>query len=123
MNIGSAGLGIHGDWKVELTDIIDRGIYNIFISNGRVSLRLVGLSFSRVRLIAGVIAEESDGVRHMEDAFGGTLEFVDYQKRLVLRVIHEAGDVGANLVEIFLEREERLNLAIALKEAIEDATS
>ena len=122
MKIGLAGLGREDDWTVEIDEIVGANVCGITMSNRQISLQVSPLSMDIITKLAGFLrSNEEQGKFHLPGVFGGKLEFVDYEGRLLIRLVEARKSAGTNLLEITLQTGERNSMTSALDQAIEDA--
>jgi len=123
MNTGLAGTGSEGEWSVELDEVINSlDLYDLTFGNGQFSLQVSGLRLEKIAQLQGILKTiKRDEVFHVHDAFGGRLELVEHDERLIIRIVHPIRSRTANLLQIPLSGAERTKLALALGKAIEDS--
>ena len=125
MSIGLIGFGSERGWRVSVYAIESRDLYGIAIQGGQCLLQAGDLAFARLKELEGFLClnADEDGTFPLQDAFGGKLEFVQDEGRLRLRASQNGRNDFSNLLKVSLCPEDRAALAVALKQAIQDAES
>jgi hypothetical protein len=123
MNVGLLGIGTEKDWIIEIDDLIDLGLYALNISHRRIELRTEGVRFDQFEKLQKFLVTDKE-----EDTFvfctstSAKVEFRLYEGALRLFLWASVQEGNGNMLQVSWPREEYQDFAMALKDAIKDAT-
>ena len=122
MEFGLTGIGREKNWIVEIDSILETNFFGLEFSNQRFCIRIVGLTLDKIKEFHCIL-EVCKIKKHlqMQAAFGGRIEVVNIEGRIMIRIVDTSGKFGINMAEVVLEPEEFGSLAVALGQALTEA--
>jgi len=120
MSSSLAGAGKSGDWEVDVDENIDSSLYGLVINAKRFYLQIRDIDLAKIEDLLRFLREPETSIRPftLEGCFGGVIELVNGEKRLMLRIREARSALATNLFEVALKRTDRAQFAEALAQAI-----